>query len=224
MNKRNLGIVAGVLALAVAAYFGSRLWAQQPAAAAAAAGGTRVGVVNVGTVFSKYRKAQVFKEELQKKVMPFKEKMDGWRKDMIQYQEMLQKGDSKYKKEDLEKAIVDRKRALEDTDKEVRNLIGKQSEEQLVHLWREIVERIQAYGAANGFHMVLGYGDPPDAKELNTFPNINRKMQGMDMGSITPLYIAGGLDISEQVIQSLNAAYQQNAGAGAAAPLQQKTN
>jgi Skp family chaperone for outer membrane proteins len=213
-------LVAGIAALAVAAYFGSRLLAQGPAAAT---GGTRVGVVNVGVVFTKYKKAQIFKEDLQKKVMPFKDKMDKWRKEMIEYQDTIQKADfSKYKKEDLEKAVVDRKRALEDTDREVRNLVGKQSEEQLVHLWREINEKIGAFAMANGFHVVFGYGDPMDPKEQLTFANINRKMQGMDVGGVTPLYVAQGLEVSEQVVQALNAAYDQNktgpATGGAVAP------
>jgi Skp family chaperone for outer membrane proteins len=216
VNKRTILLVAGIAAFGVAVYFGTRLGAQGGGSAAPVA--TRVGVVNVGIVFTKYEKAKVFKDELQKKVMPFKDKMDKWRKETIEYQDMIQKGDfSKYKKEDLEKAVVDRKRALEDTDREVRNLVGKQSEEQLVYLWREIAERVSLYGRQNGFHVVLGYGDPMDAKDLNTFANINRKMQGMDFGGVTPLYIADGLDISEGVVQSLNASYAQGSKAGVGA-------
>jgi Skp family chaperone for outer membrane proteins len=209
VNKRNLWLAAGIAALAIAVYFGSHLWAQAGGGAPAGAG--RVGVVNVGTVFTKYAKAQQFKDELQKKVMPFKDKMDKWRKEMIEYQDLIQKGDfQKYKKEDLEKAVLERKRALEDTDREVRNLVGKQSEEQLVHLWREINDGVRTVASANGFQVVFGYGDPMDLKDLHTFANINRKMQGMDMGAAVPLFVAPGMDISEQVVQSLNAAYQQN--------------
>ena len=54
----------------------------------------------------------------------------------------------------------------------------------------------------------VGVGaDPMDAKEWDTFPNINRKMQGMDLGGVCPLYIADGLDVSLDVVTSLNAAY-----------------
>jgi Skp family chaperone for outer membrane proteins len=215
VNKRNLWLAAGIAALALATYFGTQISAQGGGAQA----GGRIGVVNVGTVFTKFKKATMFKEELQKKVLPFKDKMDKWRKEMIEYQDLIQKGDfSKYKKEDLEKAVVERKRALEDTDREVRNLVGKQSEEQLVHLWREINDGVQKVAATNGFAVVFGYGDPMDPKELHTFANINRKMQGMDMGGITPLFVAGGLDISEQVVQTLNAQYQGAAGSPVGTP------
>jgi Skp family chaperone for outer membrane proteins len=219
-------LVAAIAALGAAAYYGTQLGAQQTPAAASV--GTRVGVVNVGTVFTKYAKAVAFKEELQKTIKPYKDKADVWRKQMIEYQDLLQKQDfAKYKKEDLEKAVKDRKRAMEDMDMEVRNLIGKQQEEQLVQLWKEVTTHIRAYGASKGFHVVMGYGDPMDAKELDTFPNINRKMQGMDLGGLCPLYVAQGLDISEEVVQSLNAAYQQNrpaAGATGAPPTAPKGN
>jgi Skp family chaperone for outer membrane proteins len=212
VNRRTLWLVAGVAALAVTSFGASYLFAQAGGNAPAATGGTRVAIVNVGVVFTKYDKAKAFKAELTKKVEPYKLKMDDWRKQMIQYQELLQKGDGKYKKEDLEKAILERKRALEDTDREVRNLVGKQSEDQLVHLWKEINSHIKAIGATNGFHLVFGYGDPQDSKDLDTFANINRKMQGMDLGGVTPLYIAQGLDISEHVVQSLNAEYHRGKG------------
>ena len=208
--KRTLLLVAGIAAFAAVAYCGAGLWAQ-PALGGGAPPATRIGVVNVGTVFTKYDKAVAFKEELQKTIKPYKDKADGWRKETIAYSEMIQKQDfSKYKKEDLEKAILDRKRALEDMDREVRNLIGKQQEDQLVQLWKEVSGHIKAYGKSRGFQVVLGFGDPADLKEMDTFPNINRKMQGMDLGGLCPLYIADGLDVSEDVILSLNAAYRQN--------------
>ena len=208
-KKRTVLLVAAITALATASYFASQLGAQA-GGTAPAAGGIRVGVVNVGTIFIKYKKAEEFKIELQTKVKPFKDNMDKWHKEMVEYQELLQKVDPRYKADDLTKAITDRKRALEDANLAVRKLIGKQSEEQLVQLWREIVDRVELYGKQNGFHIILGYGDPQDSKELHTFANINRKMQGMDAGGVTPLYVGQGLDISEQVVQSLNASYAQN--------------
>jgi Skp family chaperone for outer membrane proteins len=219
--KRTLLIVAAFAALGAVAYFGSGLGAQGAGGVPAASGGTRIAVVNVGTVFTKYAKAVTFKTELQQIIKPYKDKADGWRKEMISYQEMIQKSDfGKYKKEDLEKAILDRKRALEDMDRDVRNLVGKKQEDQLVQLWKEVNNGIKLYAKTRGFQIVFGYGDPIDEKEWDTFPNINRKMQGMDLGGVCPLYIADGLDISADVVTSLNAAFSQNrpgspVGAGA---------
>jgi Skp family chaperone for outer membrane proteins len=215
--KRTFLIVAGIAALGAVAYFGSGLGAQGIGGAPAASGGTRIAVVNVGTVFSKYRKAITFKDELQQVIKPYKDKADGWRKEMISYQQMIQAKDfQKYKKEDLEKAILDRKRALEDMDRDVRNLVGKKQEDQLVQLWKEVNGGIKLYAKTRGFQVVFGYGDPMDEKEWDTFPNINRKMQGMDLGGLCPLYIADGLDVSMDVVTSLNAAFDQARPAGPA--------
>lgn len=220
-KKRSVWLVVGLTALATATYFASQLGAQAGGGTLASSSGVRVGVVNVGTIFMKYKKAEIFKLDLQKKVEPYKNQMDKWHKELVEYQELLQKNDPRYKVEDLQKAITDRKRALEDANIAVRKLVGKQSEEQLVQLWREIVDRIEIYGKQNGFHIILGYGDPQDAKDLHTWQNINRKMEGMDRGSVTPLYVGAGLDISDQVVQSLNASYAQNpvVPAGGVAPV-----
>jgi Skp family chaperone for outer membrane proteins len=207
--KRTFLLVAGIAALAAVAYGCTSLLAQAGGQAAPPA--TKLGVVNVGTVFTKYEKAKLFKDQLQTTIKPFKDKADAWRGEMIKYQDLITKQDFKqYKKEDLDKAILDRKRALEDMDREVRNLIGKQQEDQLVQLWKEVTTHIKLYGKTRGFQVVLGFGDPMEAKEMDTFANINRKMQGMDLGAACPLYVADGLDVSEDLVVSLNAAYHQN--------------
>jgi Skp family chaperone for outer membrane proteins len=217
--KRTILLVAGLAALAAAAYFGNQLRAQQgPAAGAAptASGGTRIAIVNIGTVFAKYEKAKAIKDEMQTTLKPYKDKADKWRAEMIQYQEFITKKQfDKYKEEDLQKAILERKRAMEDLDRELRPVIGKKQEEQLVQLWKEVNQHITRYGSSQGFHIVMGYGDPVDPKELDTFPNINRKMQGMDLGGVCPLYVANGLDITNDVVLSLNATYRQAAGGAA---------
>src|SRR5881227_1434900 len=70
--KRTILLVVGCAALAALAYSATRLTAQVGGPAAPQV--TKVGVVNVGTVFSKYTKALLLKEELQKSFKPFKDK------------------------------------------------------------------------------------------------------------------------------------------------------
>ena len=64
---------------------------------------------------------------------------------------------------------------------------------------------IEAVAKAYGYQIVLGYGDPMEKDILNQFPNVNRKMQAMDLGSTVPLYIHGSVDISSIVVHNLNA-------------------
>ena len=139
-HKKTVLLTAAFATCVMAAYFGSQVPAQGTGGGAAATAGTKVGVVNVGVVFSKYDKAKAFKDELQKIVAPYKDKADKWRKEMIQYGDLLKKNDfSQFKKDDLEKAVKDRQRALEDMDIEVRNKIGTQQEQQLVQDRKSVV-------------------------------------------------------------------------------------
>src|SRR5207249_10787942 len=102
-------LVAGVAALSAVAYFGTRLWAQTPTTGAAAVGPTKVAVVNIGLVFSEYKKAQNFKVELEGTLKPFKDQAETYRKEVISFQEVIQKVTfpERFKKEDYDRAILD---------------------------------------------------------------------------------------------------------------------
>ena len=169
--------------------------------------GTRVAIVNIGVVFTKYEKAKTFKTELETALKPFKEEAEKIKKNILAYQDGLT--NPKYTDKDKEgfaKAIRDLKRQLEDLDLEARKRIGKKQEDHMLQLYKEVAQHIQAVASANGIHLVLGYGDPPDA-DLMTFPNINRKLAGMDGGALVPLFFHSSLDISEVVVTSLNRSY-----------------
>ena len=46
---------------------------------------------------------------------------------------------------------------------------------------------------------VLAYGDPIDKEVLDRFPNVNRKMQSMDLGGTVPMFISERADITSGV-------------------------
>jgi len=114
-------------------------------------------------------------------------------------------------KDRYEQGIRDNQRKLEDLEIRVRNLVGSAQEDQIINLYREVHNAIKAYAQAHAIHVVLGYGEQIDG-DIYTFPNINRKMQGMDLGSCNPLYHDGGVDISQQVADTLNAAFRAQGG------------
>jgi Skp family chaperone for outer membrane proteins len=170
--------------------------------------GTRVAVVNIGTVFSKYEKATAFKKEMEDVLKPFKDQAEKIKKNMLDYETAAKNPAVPEKdREQYVSYLRTLKRQLEDLDLEARKKIGKRQEDHLVQLYREVSGQIQAVASSNGFHLVLGYGEPPN-EDLMSFMNINRKLTGMDMGSTVPLFINPNLDISEQVVTSLNQAYR----------------
>jgi Skp family chaperone for outer membrane proteins len=200
-------LVAGFAALIAGAYGSSYLFAQ-PAGSAkpAAQQGTKIAVVNIGQVFNQYRRAVAMKTELEQTLKPFKDKAKT-------LTDQIKAWDDELKKPQLDPAkvpqyrasITAHKRTLEDMSAEITTLLGKRQEDNLVTLWKEVNMGIKAVGEAYGFQIVLGYGDPMEKNLLDQFPNVNRKMQAMDLGSTVPLYIHGSVDLSQAVVDTLNA-------------------
>lgn len=176
---------------------------------------TKVGTVNIGVLFTKYRKAELFKKELETDLAPLKKEAENIKSIMKQHEDWLIGNEKKEpaqrdaaQGEKSRKAMLDGKRALEDLDMRARTLIGKKQETQLIQLYREIHAGVQSYAQQNGFHIVLAYGDPPEG-DVFTFATINRKMSAMDMGAAVPFYTQTGLDISNEVLIRLNGGVQQ---------------
>jgi Skp family chaperone for outer membrane proteins len=172
-------------------------------AGSARAQGTRVALVNIGTVFTKYDKANAFKTEMEKELKPFKDEAEKIKKNMLAWQDAGKNAKDAKERDTAEQNIRVLKRQLEDLDIEARKKIGKRQEDHLIQLYKEVTHHIKSVASANGIHVVLGYGEPPN-QDLFSFMNINRKLSAMDMGAVTPLYFHESLDISEYVVQSLN--------------------
>src|SRR5262249_36340348 len=147
---------------------------------------------------------------------------DKLKKEIMSWQEAMNHPSfKKEERERYEQAIVANKRKLEDLDREARAKIGKRQEEQITILYKDVSDKVDAYAKNNGIHIVLAYGEQFEG-DLFAFPNLNRKMQGMDLGSVHPLYVMPGLDISNAVIDVLNQSYR--AAGGAAVPATPTSN
>ena len=206
-----LGLALAGLGLFVASSLTGRVEAQQTGS------GTRVALVNVGLVFSKYEKAKFYKSELENTLKPFKDQGESIKAEMIKYAEPLKKNPTMEPKlrEQYEQYLLSLKRKMEDLDMQARKLIGKKQEDQIVMLYKEVAGAVQAYAQANGIQLVLGFGEQVEG-DMFSFININRKMQGMDLGSTTPFFQVGGVDISQAIADTLNTHYR--AAGGTVAP------
>jgi Skp family chaperone for outer membrane proteins len=203
--KKMIFVVA-TLVVAAVAYFVGHTGAQTAAPPAPA---TKVGVVNIGLIFSKYEKVKLFRAEFEKELKPFKDEEEKLKKLIIDWQNALSNPESKLtdaQKDQGTRTIKDCKRRLEDLALEYRKKVSKRTEEQLVQLYKEVNDKIKNYAVAQGFHMILGYGEPMDG-DLLSFVNVTRKMQAMDQGGVIPMYFAGWMDISPHVLVTLNQGY-----------------
>jgi Skp family chaperone for outer membrane proteins len=208
------------LAALVAAYVGNQLWAQsqaQPVTVAAPAT-TRIAFVNIETVLQQYTKAKVYKEEMDKMLEPFRQKAEGLKRTIMQWKNELVTGktsDGKaVNKEQWENGVRLKTRELEDLQIQVGNLYRSHSEKQIVQIYKEVDEAVQAHARTNGFQAVFCYGESTLVDPLG-IENIIRKIRGMEStGCAMVMHMAPGLDISVPVATALNRSY---ASAGAAA-------
>jgi hypothetical protein len=157
-------------------------------------------------LFTQYWRAQALKKELDTELQPLKEQAEKIKSAMIKHKEWLDNKANQINTTQVEiskKALIDGTRALEDLDLKARTMVGKKQETQLVQLYKEIQGAVQTYAQQTGFHIILGYGDPPHLDAF-AFPNINRRMTAMDMGTFVTMTVAPGLDVSNDVLSRLN--------------------
>jgi Skp family chaperone for outer membrane proteins len=207
--------MVGGLATVAACYLVSRLAAQTPAPTStvvASPAQVRVAFVNIELIFSKYEKAKVYKDEVEKALEPFKVQIEKLKKEIIIWQEDMKKPTFKEsERERYDLAITKNKRDYEDLTRQAGKLVGKKNEEQVVQLYREVSDAIQRYALSNGFHAVLAYGNPLQVDPMS-YPSIVRIVQGMEQtGCLSLMYSAPGLDISGPIVDSLNSNYRTTA-------------
>jgi Skp family chaperone for outer membrane proteins len=220
--KKLMGIGAGLAAIA-AIYVGQTLAQQGGPAPAQAPAQTRVAFINVSKVFLDWEKFKVVKKQMEDLVKPELDKREEYMKNITGWKEAMQKdpecrpGDPKFnakKVESYEYWIKKTTRDLEDLAQKFEKTIAPQTDQQNVQLYKEVYDAAKQTGDRYGFQVVMGYMEPSQT-DVYGIMNIKRKVQGMQMGCVTALYVAPGLDITAAVIEDLN----RNQRPGAAAPV-----
>jgi len=220
--KRNVTLFAAVAAVGLAAYLGSRLWAQAPAAQAQAQAPaqTRVAMINMVQVITNYHKFKTFQDELGRLAKPYKEREAELTKNLNGWEAVLKRTDAPAsQREQAEKEVKERKRQIEDNAIEAKKILAKRNDEQFVQLYHEVEDAVKRYAVSNGFHLVLQFNEPPSATDLYNVKNIYRKLEGATAtGCCSPVYMAPGLDITAGVLGNLNAGAPAAAASPAAGP------
>jgi Skp family chaperone for outer membrane proteins len=114
-------------------------------------------------------------------------------------------GKSDAEKENIQKEMVRLQRELEDISNEAKANLGKKADDETVQAYKEIQDMASRYAAARGYDLVLTYNDFP-AGDPGVFQpaNVSRKMQ---TPPLLPLYVSPGMDITNEVLGTLNQAY-----------------
>ena len=212
--KRTVTYVAGVLVLGVAAYAGSRLWAQNAnGAARPAAPTTRVGLINLPYVIKNYDKYKSFMEQMLKEEKGYATDIKTKKDQQEAKTKALQTTVDAAKKEALETEVRNLQRDIEDLAAKARREMNKKGADMMVVVYKEIRDAAWRHAQSNNFDVVMHFADGTTPEEMNSPQSIVPKMQA---GGCVPLYWNPGLDISGYVLHALNSSYR--AASGTPAP------
>ncbi len=206
--KRTAIILAGVATLGVLAYVGSRLHAQpenglrQTNATAPVAARPKVAVINLAQAIKKYQKWATFEAEYKAYFKRWEKVFEEKKAEGLKVKAELDKlpaGDPG--REGYEKKLKELERAMEDLGQQAKKDLSTYQGEQAVHIYKEVEAAVATYARSNDIEIVMQYSDAVAPADLYSPMNIQRKLQ---IPACMPMYIAGGVDITDVVANMLN--------------------
>jgi Skp family chaperone for outer membrane proteins len=167
----------------------------------------KTAYLNLSYVLKNYQRSIDLTEEVKKEVAKYETQVAGKKATLEALNKDSRNPDLRpSERKELEAKITDVTRAIEDINKECKEFVRQKSEEMVVIIYREVQEVAQRYATARDFDAVLHFNDAlASTPDYYSAPNVARKMQA---GAIMPLYIRPELDITFQVVQTLNAGYK----------------
>ncbi len=206
--KKSMVLALSMLSLGVAAYFGSRLVGQTPAARPAATAQTRIAMLNLRWVIKNYAKYQSFIDQM-------KREEEGYLKQLQAKQTQIEtkaKDAEKLSPQEREKVEIEVRniqRDMEDIKLKARKDVTLKSNEEMVKVYREVRDAAYRHAQSQGYDLVLHFEGPADPKEIDSPALVTRNMNA---GGCVPLYWNPSLDISGHVLNAINAAYKGQTG------------
>jgi Skp family chaperone for outer membrane proteins len=174
---------------------------------------TRIGFVNLTYVIKNYSKYKNFQDEIREIVEPYqhkdallRQKMEKLRVEAQHIQEQASQSGKKgaaaaKKREAIEIKAKKLQRDLEDNSANAKLNLGKRSDEEMKILFVDVEEAVKRYAASHDLELVLHYNDAIILGDYLSPPNIARKL---NTPALMPLTTATGLDISKDIVDSLN--------------------
>jgi Skp family chaperone for outer membrane proteins len=211
--KRTVFIAAGMMALAVAIYVG-KLWAQTTGHPAPAPQ-SKVALVNLSYVIKNYEKWKAFQAEAKGSLAKYEANDAQWKAEGEKLaKELQQPTTTPDRRDQIESTLRDLKRKLDDNKAEATKLVNKKQEQQIVVLYSDIRTVVARVAQSRGYEMVFHFHDATTTQEFWGAQNIARKMQAPFM----PMYYHDALDVSADVVTTLNSAYKTTAPRTPTAP------
>jgi len=215
---RKLFALAGIAALGLAAYVGSRLHAQpqynqvQQTNALSPAGATRtnIGVINLQAVIKNYQKWIYFENAYKNGYKHYNDQFEAIRTQALPLKQQLDKlPEGSPDRENIQEQLKRYERQIQDLSEQAKKQLGKYRDDQVVAIYREVKDAVAACAAARHIDVVLHFNEPMAPAELYHPEVIKVKMANP---SCVPLYVAPEVDLTATVTEMLNRRLGGNAG------------
>lgn len=211
--KRTLTFAMGFLVLGVAAYCAGQLSAQNTAQPAPGQPTSvpllrnKIAVFNMSEVIKGYKRWQEFEQQRNSGLKDQQGKFDKFKLEIGNKQADLAKlsPTDTAGRDKIERDI----RLIERQAGDLRDEIGKQyqkwEQDQITLIYKEIESVAADIARAYNVELILHYTDPVTPEEKYHPMNLARKLQS---SGITPIFMAGGIDISKWMLDNLNRRYE----------------
>jgi len=164
----------------------------------------RTAVLNINKVLKNFNKAQQLNNLISSKVNAYGQQITAKRDEIAKIQADVAKTVDPNQAEQLKKRGVQLEREMQDLDVEARKEISAQQGTIAVGIYKDIEGVVQRVAVANGFDLVMSYPDATVDSEMYTQANVVRKLASQ---AAIPLYYKPHIDITDAVIQTLNATF-----------------
>ena len=173
------------------------------APAAAAPRPQRICIVNMPKVLREYNKANFQGQEITENRQAYVSLVTGKREKLAEINKLFQAAQNPDQKKQYQEQALAIQREIEDIDRKAQTELTQLSNDTIVRVYQEIKSVITDIAKTNNLDMVLAYPAATKPEEENS-PQVAQLM--LQAPALTPFYHRG-MDITDVVVQTLNARY-----------------
>lgn len=164
----------------------------------------RTAVLNINKVLKNFNKAQQLNTMISNKVNVYSQQINERREKALALQKQLQTTVVPAEKDNIENQMKQLEREMQDIDIQAKKDISAIQGSTAVGIYKDIESVIQRVAVANGFDLVMSYPDAVNNDDMYSQQNVVRKLASQ---AAIPLYYKAHIDISDAVVQTLNATF-----------------
>jgi RNA polymerase sigma factor (sigma-70 family) len=165
---------------------------------------TRIGLINLARVIKGSKKFQAFQAGERARTQQFQKRLDTLKARARKYE--IESTDPAATASEREYAVRQLRQLQRQMDEEAataKSELSQLSGEAFSRMYRDVAEAAQRFANANGLELVLCYNEAVTEADFYQPANLQRKMT--QPGALMPMVVAPGMDISDAVLEALNA-------------------